>query len=71
MGREVLAPMPGKIHEIMVDIGDRVEADEEIIVIEAMKMENSVYTPVDGRVAEIRVEEDEKVEVDQVLVILD
>ena len=71
MSTEVVAPMPGKIHEIMVSIGDRVEADEEILVIDAMKMENSVYTPADGRVAEIRVEEDEKVEADQVLVVLD
>lgn len=71
MGVEVVAPMPGKIHEIMVSIGDKVEADEEILVIEAMKMENSVYTPVDGTVAEIRVEEDDKVEADQVLVVLD
>lgn len=71
MGIEVVAPMPGTIYEILVSVGDKVEADEEIVVIEAMKMENSIYTPADGVVAEVRVEEDQKVEADQVLVVLD
>lgn len=71
MSRDILAPMPGTVHEIIVELGDQVDAHEEIIVIAAMKMENSVYTPVSGRVTAIMVEEDQKVDANQVLVTID
>lgn len=71
MSVEVLAPMPGTITEIMVEVGDEVKADEELLILEAMKMENPIVAPDDGKVAEIKVKEQDKVAVDDVLVVLE
>ena len=48
MAIEVVAPMPGTIAEILVDVGDSVNADDELIILEAMKMENALNAPCDG-----------------------
>ncbi len=47
------APMPGKILEIKVNIGDDVEAGQPLVILEAMKMENVMTAPASGRVVEI------------------
>jgi len=71
MGLEILAPMPGNIIEILVKVGDEVKEDDELLILEAMKMENPICAPSDGVVREIRVKEKDTVEVDQILVILE
>lgn len=71
MSIEVVSPIAGIIHEIFVTIGDRVEAGEQIMVIEAMKMEHSIFTSVPGQIAQVLVEEDQKVQVNQVLLLMD
>ena len=71
MSVEVLAPMPGKILEVLVKVGDQVSEDDELVILEAMKMENPVYSTADGVVKEIRVKKDDTVNADQVLVVLD
>ena len=71
MSRNIVSPMPGTVHEIFIALGDQVDAHEEILVIAAMKMENSVYTPVAGKVTGILVEEDQKVDANQVLVTIE
>lgn len=47
------APMPGKILEIKTQIGDKVEAGQPLIILEAMKMENVMTAPASGTVKEI------------------
>lgn len=71
MAIEVVATMPGTIAEVLVDVGDQVKADEELIILEAMKMENPIVAPSDGTVQEIKVEEEEKVDTNQVLIVLE
>ncbi len=71
MSVEVLAPMPGKILDVLVKVGDQVAEDDELVILEAMKMENPVYSTADGVVKEIRVKKDDTVDADQVLVVLD
>ena len=71
MAVDVLAPMPGTIIEILVEVGDEVKADEELIILEAMKMENPIVASADGKVAEIKVEEEDKVAANDVLVVLE
>jgi acetyl-CoA carboxylase biotin carboxyl carrier protein len=71
MAIEVQAPMPGNIIEILVNVGDEVIEDDELLILEAMKMENPICAPSAGVVKEIRVKEKDAVEVDQVLVILE
>jgi biotin carboxyl carrier protein len=71
MAIDIVAPMPGTIAEIIVEVGDQVKADEELIILEAMKMENPVVAPSDGVVKEIKVEEEDKVDTNQVLIVLE
>jgi len=71
MSTEVLAPMPGKILDVMVKVGDKVAEDDELVILEAMKMENPVYCTCDGVIKEILVKKDDTVDSDQVLVILE
>ena len=51
----VVAPMPGKVLSIKVDIGDKVETGQPVLILEAMKMENILNAPVSGTVTEIKV----------------
>ena len=51
----VIAPMVGKILNIQVKVGDRVQEDETIMVMEAMKMEIPIVAPVTGTIKEIQV----------------
>ena len=49
------APMPGKVIAVGVAVGDRVAKGDEVLVVEAMKMENAVRAPRDGIVTVLRV----------------
>lgn len=53
--REIHAPMPGLVLDVLVTAGDVVEAGNGLIVLEAMKMENELKSPSAGRVASIHV----------------
>lgn len=52
--RALTAPIPGRILEVRVSLGERVTAGQTVAVMEAMKMENNLTAPVDGVVREIR-----------------
>ena len=71
-GKQVLkCQMPGKIVKVLVEVGGRVETDQALLVIEAMKMENEVRSPIDGVVTEIAVAEGDAVESDAVLLVVE
>ncbi|HDR15557.1 MAG TPA: biotin/lipoyl-binding protein [Desulfobacteraceae bacterium] len=71
MAVQILAPMPGTVIEILVNVGDSVKKDDELLILEAMKMENPIYAPDDGNVKEIMVKAKDSVESDQVLMVLE
>ncbi|MGD2100018.1 MAG: acetyl-CoA carboxylase biotin carboxyl carrier protein subunit [Desulfobacterales bacterium] len=71
MATEILAPMPGTIINILVKEGDDVLEYQEVIILEAMKMENAIPTPEAGKVKEIKVKVDDKVATNQVLMVLE
>jgi len=71
MSMEIKAPMTGKIVSIVVNVGDQVKTDDEVVIMDAMKMEIPIYAPDDGTVKKINVKEGDSVKTDQVLVILD
>ena len=70
MSVEVKAPMPGKILEVLVNVGDQVKEDDEVIMLEAMKMENPIYAPAGGTVKEIKVKANDSVETDQLMMVI-
>ena len=71
MSINIVAPMPGTVSEVLVQVGDVVKADEELIILEAMKMENPICAPRDGKVKEIKVGEEDKVDTNQALIVLE
>ena len=71
MSTEILAPMPGTIMDVSVKPGDAVEEGEELLVLEAMKMENPIVATVDGTVKEVSVAVDDKVATNQVMVVIE
>jgi biotin carboxyl carrier protein len=64
------ASMPGRVVRLLVESGDTVEAQQPILVIEAMKMLNELRTPKPGRVTELRVGPGDTVASGQVLAII-
>lgn len=71
MAEEVRAPLAGNIWLVSVNPGDTVEEDDELVVIEALKMENPIFAPCDGKVTEIKVKKGDTVEEDDLLVIIE
>ncbi len=71
MAEELLAPMVGKILKIKVKPGDEVEEDQEIMVMESMKLETGIHAPCSGVVKEIKVQEGDRVEEDDLLAIIE
>ena len=67
----VRAPMPGRVVAMRVAVGDRVEAGQELAVLEAMKMELALKAPRDGTIGELRAGTGEFVEAEAVLVVLE
>ena len=63
-----ISPMPGVISTMSVKVGDKVEPGQEIAIVEAMKMYNSLVAEKGATVAEILVREGETIDVDQKLV---
>ncbi len=67
----VRAPMPGRVVVVRAQVGDTVKAGQELLVMEAMKMELALKAPRDGVVAEARAHAGDFVEADAVLVTLE
>ena len=68
---EVLAPLAGKVLDVLVEVGAKIEEDDEVAIIEALKMENTVYAPSGGTVKEIKVNKGESVEDGAVLLVIE
>ena len=64
----VKSPMPGTIVDIKVSVGDKVEANTVVAVLEAMKMENEIVTPSTGTVASVNVNKGASVNTGDVLI---
>lgn len=67
---DVVAPMVGKVIQVLVKPGDEVEENQEVVMLEAMKMEMPIVAEAAGKVAEVKVSEGQSVEADEVLVVL-
>ncbi len=67
---DIVSPMPGKILQIKINKGNKVKADETLIVMEAMKMELALKASVDAIIKDILVKENDVVAADTVLIVL-
>ncbi len=67
---ELIAPIAGKVWKIVVAVGDKVELDDEMIILEAMKMETPIFSDSSGTITEIKVEEGVSVNEGDVLAII-
>jgi len=65
--KEIKAPMPGLILDLKVKPGDEVKKGDLLLILEAMKMENSIKSPGDGTVKAVKVSLNQSVEKNQVL----
>lgn len=64
----IKAPMPGLILEICVELGQTVKENDPLLILEAMKMENSFLSPRDGIIKSIAIEKGNAVEKGQLLI---
>lgn len=72
MAREVVeAPIPGKILEVYVNKGDKVEEGDVICTLESMKMENPIVAPVSGVVNEIKVSPEQAIKSGETIAVIE
>jgi biotin carboxyl carrier protein len=69
--QKILAPMPGKIVRVLVQAGEKVEAGQGLLVVEAMKMQNEIRSHKTGRVERLLVKEGQPVNASEVLAWID
>jgi acetyl-CoA carboxylase biotin carboxyl carrier protein len=68
---ELLAPIAGNVWKVLIAVGDTVALDDELIILEALKMETPIFCDDSGTVSEIRVKEGDTVKEGDVLVVID
>ena len=68
---EIIAPMPGQITRILVEVGDEVVEGQDVAIIEAMKMENVLSAEARGTVREVAVKIGDNLNVDDLILALD
>jgi biotin carboxyl carrier protein len=69
--KTIVAPMPGLVLKVEVEVGQAVRAGQGVIVVEAMKMENELKAPADGVVASISVQPGQTVDKGATLIVLE
>lgn len=69
-GTEVSAPMPGNILDVVVKVGDTVAVNQNLLVLEAMKMENNIVAPIAGTVVAVNVTKGENIDVGTVMIVI-
>jgi acetyl-CoA carboxylase biotin carboxyl carrier protein len=65
------SPMAGKVWLVNVKVGDTIAEDDEVIILEAMKMENPIFAPEAGVIKEIKVAVGQQVGEGDVLIVLE
>jgi len=68
---EINAPMGGKVIDVKVNVGDAISEGDEVVILEAMKMELPVVASASGTVKEIKCASGDAVDADAVLMVLE
>ncbi|GAB1858171.1 hypothetical protein MHTCC0001_30080 [Flavobacteriaceae bacterium MHTCC 0001] len=66
--KSIKAPMPGLILDINVSAGQEVQENDALLILEAMKMENSITSPIDGTIKAVHATKGEAVEKGQLII---
>ncbi len=66
---QVKAPMPGLVLNVLVAEGAEVKKGDNLLVLEAMKMENMIKSPTDGTIKQVMIKKGDKVEKNQMLIV--
>ncbi|MFQ5916260.1 MAG: acetyl-CoA carboxylase biotin carboxyl carrier protein subunit [Candidatus Binatia bacterium] len=69
--QEVTVPMAGKVIAVLVSEGDRVDKDQGLVIVEAMKMENEVRSPIAAEIKEVRIKAGQSVEAGETLIVVE
>ena len=67
----ILAPMPGKVVKVNVNVGDAIKSGDVVLILEAMKMENEICANRSGTVKDVRVAAGDSVDSKDVLVVIE
>jgi biotin carboxyl carrier protein len=68
---QMRAMMPGRVLSVAVKVGDQVAAQQGVMVVEAMKMENELKSPKAGKVVEVKVTAGQTVEKGELLIVIE
>ena len=68
---EVRAEITANVWQVRVEVGQRVEVGDELVILESMKMEIPVEAPVAGTVTEVRVKPDDQVQEGDVIAVIE
>ena len=66
--QQIKAPMPGLVLGVLVTEGTEVKKGDNLLVLEAMKMENMIKSPTDGMIKKVEVKQGDKVEKNEILI---
>ncbi len=68
---EIKSYIPGTIIKINVKVGDKVQAGDSLLVLEAMKMQNQIEMPFEGTIKEICVKEGDRIPKNELMVVIE
>jgi len=66
--KSIISPMPGAIISVDVQPGDQVVDGQQLVVMEAMKMQNIIKSEIEGTISEVNVKAGDSVAVDEILI---
>lgn len=68
---EIKPPMPGSVVKILVESGQTIEEGQGVIIVEAMKMETTIYSSIAGTVKQVNVAAGEQVDSDKIMILIE
>ena len=68
--KSIEAPLPGIVLKVLKNVGDRVEEDEVIMIVESMKMETEINSPSSGTISELPIKENSQIVAGDTLVVI-
>ena len=71
MGKSVISPMPGAVISVNIEEGQTIQFGQELLVIEAMKMQNIIKSEIEGKVKKVNCKPGQPIPVDYLLIELE